>query len=106
MSGQRFALLLPNADTSSATQIVENVRREIESLQFVHGESTIGVTVSCGVASAVADDSTEMVLQRVAGALREAKQGGRNRTVVDDGQHSAAAVVESTAAIPARVITL
>ena len=81
--GEEFAVIAPGSDGEDAVNIAERVRRAVSalSLQLLDG-STIGLTVSCGIAWVTTDIHTPA--QCVAAAdrcLLEAKAAGRDRVV-------------------------
>jgi len=79
LGGQEFVILLPGATATVAAEIAERVRPLVAGL-VVNG---IGITVSCGVASAGGTDvAIRAVLTHAGAALYEAKAGGRNPTRV------------------------
>ncbi len=86
-SGQRFVLLVPDADLRSAVNLAEQVRQTVETTAFEYRESTIHITVSCGVAECRSDDSTATLYARGEATLREAKRYGRNRSFAHDGKY-------------------
>jgi diguanylate cyclase (GGDEF)-like protein len=100
LSGQQFALWLPDADPRAASGVVEQIRQQTESTRFQRGEATIGVTVSGSVVSVNPDDSVASALERAAGTLREAKRYGRNRTFLHEGGHPAPVVPPSLSVEP------
>lgn len=77
--GEEFVALLPMADAADALAVAEKIRRAIESADFaVAGR----LTASFGVAERQASESFRNWYRRVDEALYEAKQEGRNRTVL------------------------
>jgi diguanylate cyclase (GGDEF)-like protein len=87
--GEEFVVLLPGASASSALQIAQRLRGNVETLMiqpsisaFSRGEEAIPVTVSLGVASyRGVGDQIEDMLERADAALYEAKDAGRNRVL-------------------------
>jgi diguanylate cyclase (GGDEF)-like protein len=83
--GEEMAVALPQTDLEGAYQFAERVRRRIEALDLplLNGGGTLRVTASFGVASlATAGTADKDALVAAAdGALYEAKQAGKNRTV-------------------------
>jgi diguanylate cyclase (GGDEF)-like protein/PAS domain S-box-containing protein len=79
--GEEFALILPNTSYLGARQAAERLRRAVQDLGILHGESPYGrVTVSVGVAGEVPKWGTEeRILLLADAALYEAKAAGRNR---------------------------
>ncbi len=73
--GEEFVVLLPETDREHARAIAESLRAKIEET---------GVTVSIGVATAVAtrdSSGVEEIVRNADEALYEAKRSGRNRVV-------------------------
>jgi len=90
LSGDEFAVLLPDAGTEEAVSIAERARVKIASRKIsvpTRPNSTknteISVSTSIGIATApIHADSWENLLLAADGALRQAKTQGRNRVVV------------------------
>ena len=83
LSGEEFAMLLPDHTLAAASQIAELLRTAIADLVLIQSDQRVPLTVSIGVAMRRAGDSdwTEM-LRRADEALYRAKLGGRNRVMV------------------------
>jgi diguanylate cyclase (GGDEF)-like protein len=82
--GEEFVLLLPHADLRQAATFAERVRAAVASVPFpVKGESLI-VTISIGVACRHVEDPLEALLQCADQAMYRAKEGGRNRVVLEE----------------------
>jgi diguanylate cyclase (GGDEF)-like protein len=83
--GEEFAVLLLDADKTSAAQVAEQIRDTIEQTRFAGEETQPGgsLTVSIGVASVPEDakDGDELV-KAADRALYRAKNDGRNRVSV------------------------
>ncbi|MCB1773940.1 MAG: sensor domain-containing diguanylate cyclase [Gammaproteobacteria bacterium] len=87
--GEEFAVLLPQTDAGSATQLAEQIRQEVASEAIpVEGQGEIAVTVSIGVAAFEgssepdADPSGERLLAAADEAVYRAKSAGRNQVWV------------------------
>ncbi|MDE2308829.1 MAG: GGDEF domain-containing protein [Xanthomonadaceae bacterium] len=81
MGGEEFAVLLPGVDLAQATLRGEQLRLSTHAVQRPDGP----LTISIGIAECQpAGDGIEALLARADKAMRQAKQGGRNRVAVDD----------------------
>jgi diguanylate cyclase (GGDEF)-like protein/PAS domain S-box-containing protein len=84
ISGQKFAIILPNGTEEITLQRAENLRQMIKGFEVKHRRQAIGhVTVSAGVA--IFPDHGrigEAVLRAADGALNRAKQDGGDRVTV------------------------
>jgi diguanylate cyclase (GGDEF)-like protein/PAS domain S-box-containing protein len=83
--GDEFVILLPQTNAQMAFAIAERIRENVASLRIKTEKGPLSVTLSIGVAemrSDPADESIEQVVQRADKALYNAKQAGRNLTVI------------------------
>lgn len=80
ISGDRFALFVPDASLDTAEGIAENLRDGLEALGYVVGSTPVEVTASFGVAR-VADGEHPLshALAAAEIACKAAKDRGRNR---------------------------
>lgn len=85
--GEEFAVILPNTSLEGAKQVVDNIQREVNSLQIPHCQSKVGkyITVSMGISatsfkSAVSPDALIAAADR---GLYQAKYEGRNRCCLE-----------------------
>ena len=80
---QRFALLMPLAETAQATRVAEQIRESVQALDIEHGGSPFDtkVTVSLGVASLIPQKGMRFkILEQTAdNMLQAAKADGHNR---------------------------
>ena len=80
---QRFALLMPLAETAQASRVAEQIREAVRALEIEHGGSprNAKVTVSLGVASLIPQKGMGFkVLEQTADSmLQPAKAGGRDQ---------------------------
>lgn len=90
--GEEFALVLYGPDTDYGKQLPETLRVAVQNLKIPHQHSATGpyLTVSIGVANVMpdADRSMEGAIQMADEALYQAKEEGRNRTVVRDSPNA------------------
>jgi two-component system, cell cycle response regulator len=84
--GEEFAAILPNTNGRGALQVAEAIRTTIEELRISHVASEIAewVTFSLGVSSAIPNPklSPEYLVAAADRALYEAKEQGRNRSLL------------------------
>lgn len=82
--GKDFAILLPQTDTDEGLRIAERLRQSVEemSLATLTAGAVSSITVSCGVAPLGLDATLDSLLDKAAGALQQAKDGGRNRVEI------------------------
>ncbi|GJL79633.1 MAG: GGDEF domain-containing protein [Nitrospinaceae bacterium] len=82
--GEEFVLILPETNGEGARMIAERIREEVEKCRFKHEESVHSVTISCGIAEFQKEKIRDLAhLIGVADdALYQAKESGRNRTVM------------------------
>lgn len=78
--GEEFVVLMPDTGISNAAVLAERVRAAIAAYSI---EGFGSVTVSIGVAKAVASESRDQWVERADAALYRAKNAGRNRVELD-----------------------
>lgn len=76
-SGDEFCVFLSDTDAASAALLMERVRRRIEAAPLESGATVVPMSVSIGVSATMQDAIEDLVLS-ADGALRRAKEGGRN----------------------------
>jgi diguanylate cyclase (GGDEF)-like protein len=81
--GEEFALVLENCDAEGGHMLAERIREKIQQLGLVCGDQPLTVTISTGIA-VFPDNGTakELLVDRADRALYQAKNDGRNQTVV------------------------
>jgi len=86
--GEEFLMLLPHSNAQGAFKIAERVREEVMKINFFWNESPFSVTVSCGVTELNKDfmKDTEQLVAAGDQALYDAKNGGRNKSVIGYGE--------------------
>jgi len=84
--GEEFAIILPDTAFAGASNLAEEIRRQVESLAIPHEGSAIAkhVTLSMGISNAQSYENVEDVtlLSQADQALYQAKSKGRNQVVV------------------------
>jgi adenylate cyclase len=85
--GEEFAIILPLTSYQVAMRVAERIIEDTRALKIPHASSKAGdyVTLSCGVASVVADGDFPSLdlLVKADRALYKAKESGRNQVVGD-----------------------
>jgi diguanylate cyclase (GGDEF)-like protein/PAS domain S-box-containing protein len=84
--GEEFAVLLPDTASEHALVPAERLRTEFASIPFLPagGKGPLSVTVSIGISELIADRSLDDMVRLADAAMYEAKNRGRNRTVILD----------------------
>lgn len=85
--GEEFAILLPNTALDAAITVADQLRRTVMARELKKkstGEVIGRITISAGVASLLAYDTGETLLERADTYLYAAKRSGRNRVVGAD----------------------
>jgi diguanylate cyclase (GGDEF)-like protein len=82
--GEEFVVLLSNTGPDGAELLAERIRSTIQELCCTYGDTSLGVTVSLGVACLRDDESGNELFDRADSALYQAKGNGRNQVVVAD----------------------
>jgi diguanylate cyclase (GGDEF)-like protein len=85
--GEEFAVILPNTKAEGAYVIAERLRQKIaeEPFKFERADETtveVQVTISIGVSSIEKDETEDDVIRTADAALYQAKNEGRDRTVM------------------------
>ncbi|MFC1684003.1 diguanylate cyclase [Pseudomonadota bacterium] len=81
--GEEFLICLPNTDLKAAKNTIERVRAHLDQseIQLSDGK-TIRITASFGVAALSKDETWDKTVEHADEALYQAKNEGRNQTVV------------------------
>ncbi|MFN3985987.1 MAG: diguanylate cyclase [Rhodocyclaceae bacterium] len=99
VGGEEFAVLCLDVDTASLRDWAERLRYRLEASAWSHPAPGVAhVTASIGLACSSPGDTPEALFARADRALYRAKQGGRNRVVMDE---EGAAAGSEVAAVPA-----
>ena len=78
--GEEFVLILPSTELAGAHALVEQLRQKIEQSPIMSDGFSINLTISAGIATAIADPSQDenMILAAADQQLYLAKNSGRN----------------------------
>ncbi|KXF81016.1 GGDEF domain-containing protein [Enterovibrio coralii] len=79
--GEEFVVLLPDADETTRTDILDSIRETVARLPFKFKNKRLTVTVSIGASMFMDKDNIVDVLERADNALYNAKHNGRNKLV-------------------------
>ena len=80
--GEEFALVLTGTESDGALITAERVRLAVAALDFRHICPDLKVTVSIGIADSRCKEDTSHTFKRADQALYQAKQDGRNRSIL------------------------
>jgi diguanylate cyclase len=86
IGGEEFAVILPSTSGRNACRAAEHVREAVSQHEFQDENFRIRLTISLGVAEVASRDEAGSLLRRADQALYAAKQAGRNRTYLNEGQ--------------------
>lgn len=77
--GEEFVIICPQTDKNEALIIAEKIRVAVENHKF----KTVGhKTICLGIANLEDNDNDKTIIERADKALYEAKNGGRNKTII------------------------
>lgn len=83
--GEEFVAIFPQTNLEELKKPLETIRSQIERIPFKFKEKKVSITVSIGAAIFMQDDSVDAVFERADQALFEAKNGGRNQCIFNQG---------------------
>lgn len=86
--GEEFVMLMPETPIDQALAVLDKVRAVIGKTPFKFKGKPVKITISFGLASFGPEDSVESVFERADKALYQAKDQGRNRCVIAEGDHA------------------
>ena len=81
--GEEFVVILSRINKETTKTLSEKIRREVERDYFVDGDNELKVTMSIGAAIFTPEDTEASLFERADKALYQAKQNGRNQTLLD-----------------------
>lgn len=77
--GEEFVMLLKNKGIKEGKMMAEKIRCIIADTEFTYKNQPLHVTISCGVAVFLQDDTPTTLFERADKALYKAKRTGRNK---------------------------
>ncbi|MEO9656278.1 GGDEF domain-containing protein [Marinomonas sp.] len=80
--GEEFLISVGGVTTDQAYEMAEVLRRSVEAHRFVSERKNLHLTISIGVASMDRETPLEMALKLADNGLYQAKESGRNQTVI------------------------
>lgn len=80
--GEEFIVVLPQTSAEQAMQVAERCRQAMAAAEISHGQQTLRVTGSCGVAHSLQVPEVRSLLAQADQALYQAKRQGRNQVVL------------------------
>lgn len=78
LGGEEFAVVLAGLEASEARRAAERMRKAVAGTAFRYEGKSLRVTVSCGVAQAIASEDGAALVRRADEALYASKGAGRN----------------------------
>lgn len=81
--GEEFMIILPGTSLAGARVCLERMRAAVTQAPFETSAGPVHLTFSAGLAEQRPDEAAELLLQRADEALYRAKEGGRDRLVLD-----------------------
>jgi diguanylate cyclase (GGDEF)-like protein/PAS domain S-box-containing protein len=84
LSGDEFAVLLPQTDREGAIQFAEDLRREVRLQSTANGPVPVSVSVGVAMFGGETEEGGEPALVAADLAMYEAKEQGRDRVVLVD----------------------
>ncbi len=80
--GEDFVLMLPDTRVALARGGLERLQQRMAALRILHGDTTVAVTLSAGLAEHHAGEAVTTTLERAKAALGEAKTAGPGHLAV------------------------
>ncbi|PWR23636.1 hypothetical protein DKG75_03460 [Zavarzinia compransoris] len=84
VGGEEFMVLLPGLPKYVAAEVADRLRKRMAAHAFTFGGETVFVTASIGIASIMAVDTMDSLVERADSRLYRAKRQGRNCVVWED----------------------
>lgn len=88
--GEEFMLVMPGCRKDAAQQILDDIRKRFEAIQFVAGSEVFNCTLSAGYVVVIPTDekslATEGIIELADAALYVSKNNGRNQVTGSEGR--------------------
>ncbi len=83
--GEEFLILLPSTKLEDAVNVLEKIRRKVETTDFICNDTKIRVTISIGVHSETPKNDTSIfhIIKKADKNLYKAKETGKNKVVFE-----------------------
>ena len=82
--GEEFLTMLPETGLDGATVVAERMRKAVESLKIIYGDTLIPVTITIGISLFDARLGVDRSIQLADQALYKGKNNGRNQVIIWD----------------------
>lgn len=96
LGGEEFAVVLAGLEASEARRAAERVRKAVAATSFQYDGKSLRITVSCGVAQALAAEDSAALVRRADEAMYASKAAGRNVSHWHDGERCQLLTASST----------
>lgn len=81
--GEEFLILIPYQSLNSVKDLIEELRKKVETMDFQYEDKIIKITISCGISYfPLAGKDIETLINEADRKMYKAKQSGRNKVVV------------------------
>ncbi len=103
LSGDEFAVLLPQTDREGATRFAEDLRREVRQQSSASGPEPVTVSIGVAMFGGETEEGGEPALVAADLAMYEAKEQGRDRVVLVEDTGDAEPAGKSRLSTSARI---
>ena len=80
--GEEFAIIMPDTDAGVAHQIIDGLRNSFTQLSFQSETGEFSCSFSAGISCTSAFAQQELLIEAAENALYQAKESGRNQTIL------------------------
>ncbi|PQO26769.1 hypothetical protein C5Y96_20005 [Blastopirellula marina] len=86
IGGEELAILVPESDWASVSTVAKKVLNVVRSLPVQYGETSIDITISCGLMPVIHVEALDTLTKGADEALYAAKAAGRNCGFLNNGE--------------------